>query len=187
MSRAVNVLELYDRDYAPKMIARADGFRFMLEHLEQTPHITPVIIETGTATEKSDGQSTLVWDFWLKHRAGRGISIDVSETTCRESVNRVERVFVYCIDSVHFLGRQDVFNYTQNCYLLYLDGSDLDVDNPVPSNLHHLMELAAVWAMLPSGCLVVVETGKHIFVQEFMEHIGIKPVLDGYQRGWIKP
>jgi hypothetical protein len=195
--RNQNVVELFDKEFGPKLHARASGFRYMIEHLEQAPHVTPVIIETGTARQKGnwggDGQSTLIWDFWLKYRSGRGISVDISEEACHAAVNQVDHVFVYCTDSVRFLGLKETVNYAQACYLLYLDSFDLDISDPIPSALHHLMELTAVWADLPSGCLIVVddchskEVGKHIFVEKFMEHLGIEPALTGYQRGWLKP
>lgn len=61
------------------------------------------------------------------------------------------------------------------------------------SAFHHFAELATVWRLLPSDCLIMVDdrhsetSGKHFMVQFFMEKLGIEPVYKGHQIGWLKP
>jgi hypothetical protein len=68
----------------------------------------------------------------------------------------------------------------------------LDWDNPHLSSLHHLKELAAVYAKLKPGCLIVVDdnnngVGKGQYVSDFLNNSNDSTLLfDDYQIGYIK-
>ena len=76
--------------------------------------------------------------------------------------------------------------------LVYLDSFDLDWQDPHASSLHHLKELCALLPKLRPGCLVVVDDnagpiGKGAYVREWMAAIGVRPLFDAYQVGWVLP
>jgi len=194
-------LELFDREYAPKLdigaFKRASGFRKMFEHLEKCD--SPYIIETGTMRalgQWSDGQSTLLWNAFAEYlyperRTARVFSIDINSDYLILVAEHAP--YVNCLhgDSVRTL--LCINTILQHADLVYLDSYDLDPSNPMPSAIHHLMELTAIFRMLKTGCMVVVddcisdECGKHMLVKKFFDHIGIQPVFTGYQCGWLVP
>ena len=79
----------------------------------------------------------------------------------------------------------------KNIDFLYLDSYDLT--ETIDSPLHHLAELASVYAALPSGCLIAIDDcvdeqhGKHRFVRDFLSRLGVEPVLPSYVTVWRKP
>lgn len=178
-----------------KLGHRGLTFQFMIQHLEKL--YLKNIIETGTARIKDnwagDGQSTLIWDWYInKYPTAQCVSIDLSEQSVNTACEQTSKVKYICGDSISVLNSM-ADNDLNKCGLFYMDSFDLDQNNPLPSSLHHLMELTAVWRFLPSGCMIVVddcisnEIGKHILVRDFFDHLSIKPAFIGYQCGWIKP
>lgn len=190
----MSFLEIFEKAYAPKLdvgrFQRAAGFRKMFEHLEGRNH--PIIIETGTMRSVgnwSDGQSTLLWDRLLDYKEqGSCISIDISGDNISAASPHVRNVVFLQGDSVYTLQR---LSQVSTADLIYLDSYDLDQSNPMPSAIHHLMELTAIYGRLRSGCMVVVddcisnECGKHMLVKKFFDTIGLRPCFEGYQCGWL--
>jgi hypothetical protein len=186
-------LPTYDQRYAPVLGKRMRSFRRMFEILEQKNPKDYLILETGCARWRGawegDGQSTLLWDLFVNTHSGRVISVDIDGTACRMAQSQVSaRTVVHCSDSVAFLARQ---TFDRPVDLLYLDSFDLDLQNPHRSSLHHLMELTAAMPLLHKGTLVVVDDnlhngpGKGMYVNEYMRHLGISPIILDYQIGWI--
>jgi hypothetical protein len=75
---------------------------------------------------------------------------------------------------------------------VYLDSYDIDWSKPHPSAMHHIKELIAVRPMLQEGTLIVVDDhrhpiGKGMYVYDFFEHIGVKPLYLAYQVAWVWP
>jgi hypothetical protein len=150
------------------------------------------IVETGCARQadnwSGDGQSTLVWDWLLEQVGGTGLTMDINPANCAVAAAQVERFKVACIDSV--VGLRTMVE-PDKIDLLYLDSYDLT--ETIDSPLHHLAELAAVYAGLPSGCLIAIDDcvdeqhGKHRFVRDFLSRLGVEPVLRSYVTVWRKP
>jgi len=150
------------------------------------------IVETGCAREPNnwggDGQSTLLWDWLLDKVGGTGLSMDISADNCKAAASQVKHFKVACVDSV--VGLRTMVE-PETVDFLYLDSYDLTetIDSPT----HHLAELAAVYARLPSGCLIAVDDcvseqhGKHRFVRDFLARLGVHPLLRGYVTIWVKP
>lgn len=192
----MSFLEIFEKEYAPKLdvgkFRRAAGFRHMFEHLDRRNH--PIIIETGTMRSFGnwgDGQSTLLWDKFLEYKEqGSCISIDISDDNISTASRHVRNVTLLVGDSVKVLSQLGSVGAAD---LIYLDSYDLDQSNPMPSALHHLMELTAIYGRLRSGCMVVVddclsdECGKHMLVKKLFTAIGVSPCFEGYQCGWIVP
>ena len=75
--------------------------------------------------------------------------------------------------------------------LLYLDSFHVDADNPMPSAIHHAMELAAVAPLVGPGTVVCVddygigsEGGKGVILDKFFSRVRAQEVHCGYQKAW---
>ena len=183
----------FDTTFSPQLsnTRRWDAFRLIAEDLLSRGR--PLyIVETGCARQENnwsgDGQSTLVWDWLLDQVGGTGLTMDISKENCAVAAAQVEHFKVACIDSV--VGLRTMVQ-SDKIDLLYLDSYDLT--ETIDSPLHHLAELAAVYAGLPSGCLIAIDDcvdeqhGKHRFVRDFLSRLGVEPVLRSYVTVWRKP
>lgn len=194
----MSFLKTFEEEFAPKLdtgaYKRAEGFRKMFQFLEaasQNNHI--VIVETGTARRLnawSDGQSTFLWDKFLRTCTGEIYSIDLDPKASELSQAHTKHVNYLVGDSVEHL---NYLSAVSRASLVYLDSYDLDINKPQESALHHLMELTAIYGRLPRGCLIAVDDcpsdtcGKHMLVKKFFDKLKIPPHFKGYQCGWIKP
>jgi hypothetical protein len=190
---ATSFLPIYDQRYGPLLDKRSRAFRRMFEILEQKEPKDYLIVETGCARWQGnwagDGQSTLLWDLFVNTHTGRVFSVDIDGNACRMAQSQVSaNTTVCCSDSVAFLART---KFDRPVDLLYLDSFDLDVRNPHPSSLHHLMELTAIMPQLRKGTLVVVDDnlpngpGKGMYVNTFFRHLGVSPIILDYQLAWV--
>ncbi len=163
---------------------------------------------------EGDGQSTVLFDRFVTEHAGRVWSVDLDAAACAYARAVVgPQTTVYQEDSVRFLSRvaEELLREGRSVDLLYLDSFDWDPANPGPSAVHHLKELCAIAPALGDGTLVVVDdsfhqlrgfrderndfilledqgiAGKARFVAEYFEQVGIRPLFDGYQCGWVVP
>lgn len=204
----------FDAEAAPHLMHRADGFRQIFTYLDGFPR--PVgIVETGCMRKDhdwGDGKSTLLFTKYAACHPGTLVySVDLDPSAvalCRRIVGEAARL--HCGDSVAFLKSladrppADL----AAIHLLYLDSYDLDFDNPLPSAIHHLKELAAITPLLAAETLVVVDdspvavlaipqgpgelriisqprvSGKGKLVAEYAVQIGAQRVIAGYQMGW---
>lgn len=181
--------------FAHRLERRRSGFAAIMKHLDASP--PGFIVETGVSRKPDnwagDGMSTALWSWVLGLRLDmQAFSIDLDESACAWAREQFPTVNVVCGDSVQTLAAlaRDVLSMTR---VLYLDSFDWSMEQNLDSAFHHFKELATVWAILPSGCLIVVDDrhsdlwGKHAAVAAFMANLGIAPVFVGYQIGWIKP
>jgi len=74
-----------------------------------------------------------------------------------------------------------------------LDSFDLDLDNPMPSAIHHAMEVMAARNLIGAGSIVCIDDfnvpplgpgGKGLIVDKFMENINAEVIYSGYQKIW---
>ena len=133
---------------------------------------------------EGDGQSTRIWDMFVKENGGHVFTVDICPYACEVVKGLVgDTVSVVCKDSIDFL---HTFPDKANIDLLYLDSYDIDFNNPHNSSFHHMKELTAVFSSLSPSCIIAVDdnigkAGKGKYVREFLESIGYKVIYDGYQ------
>jgi len=189
-------IEYFDENYYGKLARRKDTFRKVFELLNDKKAI---IVETGTARTKDnwsgDGQSTVMFNQYIKMNYGTFISIDNSKQNIETAKKNIGPNFLtnfICEDSVKALNKLAQDESFPKIDLLYLDSFDLDVDNFHPSAMHHLKELTAITSKLKKGTIIVVDDnkrdgkrGKGTYVQEYLEHIGATKIFDEYQVGFI--
>jgi len=167
----------------------------MLEHLDKFENGT--IIETGSLRPEfeidTDGGSTLVWDWVVNEKPNYKVfSVDIRPEAGEHIKKTCKYVQPICSDSITYLNKlteEDV----KNVRLLYLDSFDWHQEIHMQSAFHHMCELAVLWRILPSGCMIVVDDrhtedlGKHFLVDQVFKRLNLEPVFKLYQIGWIKP
>lgn len=172
---------------------RGDNFLFIFEYLEKIDN--PTILETGVMRPDhgdmafgDDGCSSFLFDQFINIHGGSFTSVDINEKNCSHARNKVSgKSKIICSDSVPFL-----WNYKGNVDMIYLDSFDLDLKNPMPSQIHHLKELCAIIKNFHSNTLIVIDDnissdnmGKGFLIKEYMAQIGKKPIFENYQIGFI--
>ena len=175
---------------------RADNFQFIFEYLEKIE--SPVIIETGVMRGDhgdmafgDDGCSTFLFDQFINIHGGSFTTVDISENNCNHARSKISnKSTVTCSDSIPFL-----WNFQEKVDMVYLDSYDIQFKNPVPSQVHHIKELACLLKNLKKGSLIVIDDhdafftngqiGKGTLVKEFMAQIGKTPIFENYQIGFI--
>ena len=162
-----------------------------------------------------DGQSSLLFDRYVSDRGNGShtypVDLDpVAVKTCAKLVS--SNTTVTCSDSVAYLNSlaEEFINQGTPVHLVYLDSYDVDWTYWFPSAAHHLKELAVVQRFIDSETLVVVDDcgatgllfgkdngqydifletltvgGKGRLVAEFATQIGVTPLFNHYQVGWI--
>jgi hypothetical protein len=168
---------------------RYNTFHYALELLNQKA--SPVIVETGTARGGrkncgGDGCSTIIFADWLKRHKGEFYSVDISQKYLDNAKRGLRELAPFanliCSDSVAFLKQ---FNKTID--FLYLDSYDFSVNNPDPSQEHHLKEIMAAYPHLSEGCIVMIDDcdlphgGKGKLVIGFLLDQGWKIIAQSYQ------
>jgi Methyltransferase domain len=207
----------YYKTVRPLLDHRADSFAAMFEYLDRFDR--PVgIIETGCTRQPGnwggDGNSTVLFDRYAKTHPGtvvHSVDIDPEATAkCRTVVSNL--VTVHTADSVKFL--QSIADRRPSDLpfidLLYLDSYDLNIEDSLPSAMHHMKELIASAPFIRADTLVAVDDcfhayiglpgaegqirivrppkidGKGRFISEYAHHIGAEKVFEGYQCAWLK-
>ena len=184
---------------------RADGFLKIFEILDRQKNDplykkdTFHILETGCMRPDhgdlcygDDGVSSFIFDTFVNEMGGAVVSVDIDPINVEYTKSKVsDKTRLYCDDSVSFISKIPA---AQKFDLLYLDSFDIHKDNPHPSQLHHLMELAAVMKNTKPGTIIAVDdqdaffdggiVGKGTYVKIFMERIGAKLIHNGYQIIW---
>ncbi len=187
--------QAYWKEFGPQLAKRKDTFEKIFDQLLCIDN--PVIIETGTYREENnyagDGCSTLLFDNFIECTgSGTLISIDIDPKACALARNNTKHAEVICGDSVETLALLD-----GSVDLLYLDSYNIQnwYDDWAPAS-HHLKELfAAKNLLVSSDTLIVVDDnltapdgrrlGKGRLIYELMDSLGIDPLFDEYQVGWI--
>ena len=174
--------------------AREETFEKIFNYLDSLGHY-PVIIETGTYREENnytgDGCSTVLFDRYIAASYGALYSVDIDPVACALARKATQIAEVVESDSVEYLG-----TLSGDCDLLYLDSYNIEnwYDDWAPA-AHHLKELFAAKNVIAPGTLIVVDDnittpdgirrGKGRLIYELMDALGIDPLFDSYQIGWI--
>lgn len=189
----ITLEEFEAQPWASRLLTRKKNFWTMIDHVQRSGCASPVIIETGTAWDmdnfEGQGQSTLVWDWAAERISGQVISIDIRQEGIDVAKQQTKNVAYLCGNSIQILPK--IANIS-SAALLYLDSYDWTPELNLESAMHHMMELAGVYAKLPAGCMIVVDDrhgnmkGKHWVVEAFFDQLDVKPVFKNHQIGWIK-
>ena len=206
----------FDNFAAPKLDAREVSFRKIFQYLDTC--VTPVtIVETGCAripdNWEDDGQSTILFEHYAKHNHPQAIvhsiELDVEAVkSCQAMVG--PHVALHQGDSVAVLPHlaKRLTAEERTIALLYLDSFDLDMENPIPSAVHHLKELVSIASVISPTTLVVVDDcvltcqivfdkddsfkicgdptigGKGMYVAEYAQQVQAQLEFSHYQAGW---
>ncbi|WP_339412698.1 hypothetical protein [Gluconobacter wancherniae] len=185
----------FDTYLRERLGKRADGFATIFEALDQ--HETPFIIETGCLRVPrnwdGDGQSTFQFDWYAREKQGRVLTIDVNPQSidsarraCSSVTSTILNDSVATLDALGASGMGPAA-------LIYLDSFDLDLDNPMPSAIHHAMELMAARRLLAPGTILCIDDfdvaplgpgGKGLIVDQFLNTIRAEVLYSGYQKVW---
>ena len=199
---STSYLDRYDREFAPLLGVRAEGFRVMFSLLEQRCRALDgpaLIVETGSVRApgqwENDGQSTVLWDDFARYYDAEIHSVDLDPAPAR--LIRAElsaEVHAHTGDSVRFLHELACQSPARRIDLLYLDSLDVDANNPFLSAFHHVKELAAARPCIGPGSIIAVDdnvpqggggfSGKGFLVADWFEQIGIPRAYTGYQFIW---
>lgn len=184
--------------YLERRIPRGDkryrSFVIALDLLEERGG--RILVETGTARGGEgnyigDGGSTIIFSHWAAEHDGNLFSVDINgqavETAKRVTLPYLPHVEIVKDDSIHFLQ-----SFNAPIDFLYLDSFDFTLDNPHPSQRHHLKEIQAAYANLHENSIVMIddcalpEGGKGGLVTEFLLERGWHIHFDGYQRIFLQ-
>lgn len=192
----ISFSEQFERFFKPRLGRRADGFTAIFDALGAHP-APPLILETGCLripqNWPGDGQSTFMFDAFARDRHGAVISVDItpeSIDTARRACSSTTQLI--CNDSVaalHALSQ----TIRRPADLLYLDSFDLDSSNPMPSAIHHLMELTAARPLVGPGTIICIDDyqvgdlkgGKGLLVDRFFAQCNVRVLYSGYQKVWV--
>ena len=184
----------FRRQFRPRLARRAEGFTAIFDALAALPD-PPLILETGClripGNWDGDGQSTFMFDAFACAGGGAVISIDITPD-CIESARRA------CSSATHLILNDSVAALhmlagllRRRASLLYLDSFDvIDHADPMPSAVHHALELAAARPLLGPGTIVAVDDyglnagGKGMLLDRFFAAIRAEVLYSGYQKVW---
>ncbi len=185
----------FERFFLPKLGRRADGFAAIFKAV-QLRHERPLIVETGClripGNWDGDGQSSFMFDALVRDRHGVFLSIDItpeSIDTARRACSSATQLI--CNDSIAALHALSHLVH-EPVSLLYLDSFDLDRSDPMPSAIHHLMELTAARPLIGPKTIVCVDDyevgeqrgGKGLLLDKFFSEIRAEVLHSGYQKAW---
>lgn len=192
-----------------KTAARESSFRLMLDHLRKIEN--PLIVETGCIRPsdqpwgtieisfKDDGMSTCIFDAFINEYGGEFHSVDLTPNHVKYAEALVStKSKIHCGDSIQFLWNFNKSLEKENKFidLIYMDSFDYIGENPYPSMVHHIKELAVVLGRMKSGSLIAVDDnygtdedpkGKGVYIKEIMSAMEVPMIHKGVQCVWRLP
>ena len=198
-------MQFYD-DVRSRLGHRQVGFDHIFEYLKTIKE--PFIVETGCARQldnyEGDGQSSLLFDKYIKEYGGHFWTVDISEESVNYSKSRAtsENTVVTLGDSITKLRELNtlLLESGKKIDFLYLDSFDAPRDEPgvcYQSALHHMYELTTILPSLKPGALIGVDdnwfdvrdgqnyiAGKGQFIFDYMQKLNNNPTLHAYQIFW---
>lgn len=172
-----------------KQDKRYPTFLLALQLLKQLKAKT--LIETGTARNGDqnfwgDGGSTIIFADWASKNNALLHSVDISPIAIQyakeASIPYQDHIQFTVGDSIAFLK-----NFNQPIDFLYLDSFDFELNNPLPSQNHHLKELIAAYSKLHDKTVIMIDDcdlphgGKGKLAIEFLIKKGWIVLHSGYQ------
>jgi hypothetical protein len=187
--------EQFEQFFRPRLGVRADGFATLFSHLSRSKDEL-LIIETGSLRIPGnwigDGQSTFMFDALAKSRGGNVFSIDVTteslDSARRACSSATNLLLGDSVAALHNLGAL----IGRPADLVYLDSYDLDPQNPMPSAIHHAMELTAAQPLIGPHTIVCVDDymadthvgGKGLLLDLYFSRVRATVLYSGYQKMW---
>jgi hypothetical protein len=186
--------EQYRQYFRPKLGKRADGFDILFRSLLELGR-SLFVVETGSlripGNWEGDGQSTFMFDALIRACGGVLLSIDVTNESidsarkaCSSATQVIENDSVSALHALTQIGSRRID-------LLYLDSFDLDPKNPMPSAIHHALELTAARPLIGPDTIICVDDyavgstgGKGMIVDRFLRNIRAHVLYSGYQKIW---
>jgi hypothetical protein len=156
-------IEPYKKFLMESGVTRLNYYDYVLNKLYSLKK--PItVIETGTMwnpLENNQGAFTLVFaDFIKNYTGGKLITIDISNhhiQNCKSFTKEFEEVIEYVVsDSVSYLKSLED-NFIKNVDLIFFDSYDLNLVDPLPSEIHHFRELLAVYDRISDSVLLAVD------------------------------
>ena len=174
----------------PNIFQRADAFRLIFSSLELMKKTSYNIVETGTTRKIgnwNDGQSSYLFQEFLKEHSGNLKSVDINSENCNTARTLLDSTIcnVYCDDSVNFLSTID----SAKVDLFFLDSYDVDWNNCDLSAAHHLKEFKTIENNLNPGTIIAIDdntyihgnrTGKGRDIFDYLQNKNILPIYDKY-------
>ena len=123
-----------------------------------------MVVETGTmwnGLENNQGAFTLIFaDFIKNYTGGKIITVDISTdhiSNCQEFTKEFSHVIDYVVsDSVYYL-KTLKDDFVSKIDLIFFDSYDVNLDEPLPSQIHHLRELLSVYDRLSDTVSLAVD------------------------------
>lgn len=187
----------YLKHRIPRGNHRWETFRMALKMMEERNVKT--IVETGTARNgdenfEGDGGSSILYSLWAKDHGAEFYSVDIDTASLIRAKRAVGSAFgvqhkklpsylhFVCSDSIDFLQQ-----FQKPIDFLYLDSYDYDLQNPGPSQEHHLREIQAAYHALTPQTIILIDDcglpggGKGKLVIDFLLDRGWQIAKEGYQ------
>ena len=173
------------------LFQRGDGFALIWRRLLDLKKDQYNIVETGVLRRPGnwiDGQSTFLFQEFLKIHGGRIECVDIDLNNCASARDFLDPVVVSitCRDSLDFLPRVD----HSTVDLWHLDSWDVKWGDDTASAQHHLREFKIIEPHLRTGSLVMIDdnarrqqqrVGKGRGIYEYLASKNIFPIYDAYQ------
>lgn len=123
-----------------------------------------IVVETGTmwnGLENNQGAFTLIFaDFIKNYTRGKIITVDISTdhiSNCQEFTKEFSDVIDYIVsDSVYYL-KSLGDDFVSKIDLIFFDSYDVNLDEPLPSQIHHLRELLSIYDRLSDTVSLAVD------------------------------
>lgn len=174
----------------PNISQRSEPFRSIFKLLENKDQKSFNIVETGVVRNLgnwNDGQSSILFQEFLKHHNGSLMSVDIDPIACSLARSILDKniVTVICEDSIKFLSTVNISKVD----LFFLDSYDVVFKNDAASAEHHLKEFKTIEPFLSKGTIIAIDdntyfqgvrSGKGRKIFEYLANKNIHPVYDGY-------
>ncbi len=149
------------------------------------------IVETGTSRFgasgfEGDGGFTILAGDYVRDNGGTFYSVDLNMAALSNAASALgeSRHYVRLVneEAISFL-----HHFKEPIDFLYLDSYDFDVNDPIPSQQHHLKEIMNAYPHLTKSSIVMIDDcgmphgGKGKFVINFLLARGWKILANGYQ------
>jgi hypothetical protein len=202
-----NFLDIFDQQYYSKLnpimnwekqgvvsnlCQRGDGFRLVFQMLVNQKKDFYRIIETGvlrTPEKWTDGQSTFLFQEFVKCNNGVVEAVDISIEACESAKSYLDQEYVKVFndDSLNFLSTISLDDVS----LIHLDSYDIKWSRPQASAEHHLAEFKLIENKIKKGTILLIDdntqkldgpiTGKGMLIVEYLMSKGIFPLYRNYQ------
>jgi predicted O-methyltransferase YrrM len=195
LTSSAAVAKDYLLDRIPESNFRYSTFQMCLELLEERNAKT--LVETGTSrcglsNCAGDGCSTIIFADFAKDHGATFYSVDIDPSAIKIAKDAVTPIN----PNVQFANQDSIVflkNFNKKIDFLYLDSYDFVIENPDPSQQHHLKEVESAYPFLHEDTIIMIDDcglphgGKGKLVIEFLTNRGWMILMSAYQTILIYP